>query len=454
MLKSGTPDEWRGLGDISDLFGPGHIDCHAFIENHLKAHSVLPSLTTMETDGKFTFDEPPEPWPYYFSRLIRRRTTQLIVEDNEEINKLVNSQKLDDVLKGARMLIDKTLKAITRAASVKALAYAGCVVSAPALLEMDIPERENFIGGFIRASSLNMLSAPRGTGKTWAMLQAGLSLTSGQDYFGCWTVPKPRRVLFVDGEMPAADLKANIAKLDQKPPEMFTLLLSQMLHEKGLPRLNLNDKASQDIVMGRIDDAKPDVVIFDNLSSLCAGRDENDNSQLDGFLSWLVELRHRGLAVILVHHLGKDHQRGPRGASRIEDLLDTSIQLEEIKGHEGAAFKITFIKTRGEKPSPQCLSVRLRSSGNDGLLYWDYVDDATNGNGHLLDNVDVAILGCVQNGITSPTEIAVKIGKGKDYKGSVSKKIDKLVKHGHLSDDKPPKITAKGVDYLDTGSGL
>jgi hypothetical protein len=111
--------------------------------------------------------------------------------------------------------------------------------------------------------------------------------------------------------------------------------------------------------------------VIDNLSSMTAGGDENSNSELDSLLQFLIGLRHKGFAIVLVHHTGKSGDQ--RGASRREDLLDTSIKLSAPKGDEtpahGAKFSIDFVKTRGEKPDPDQLTVEL-VTGQYGGLSW------------------------------------------------------------------------------------
>jgi hypothetical protein len=76
-----------------------------------------------------------------------------------------------------------------------------------------------------------------------------------------------------------------------------------------------------------------------------------------------------GYAVLLVHHTGKSGDQ--RGASRREDLLDTSIKLVKPEngsgGVDGAEFEVHFTKTRGETPRPPKLTVRLRED-EDGVL--------------------------------------------------------------------------------------
>jgi putative DNA primase/helicase len=62
---------------------------------------------------------------------------------------------------------------------------------------------------------------------------------------------------------------------------------------------------------------------------------------------WLLRLRRRGIAVLLVHHSGKGGQQ--RGTSRREDVLDTVIGLrrpEDYEPQEGARFEVHIEKAR------------------------------------------------------------------------------------------------------------
>jgi putative DNA primase/helicase len=55
------------------------------------------------------------------------------------------------------------------------------------------------------------------------------------------------------------------------------------------------------------------------------GLRENDSDAWSPIQQWLLQLRRRGLAVLIVHHAGKTG--GQRGTSRREDVLDSSFCL-------------------------------------------------------------------------------------------------------------------------------
>ena len=248
------------------------------------------------------------------------------------------------------------------------------LVTGPELLRMQIPTREMIVRPFIPTSSLVMVYAPRGLGKTFFVMDLCRAVTTGQAFFE-WEVPSARDVLFVDGEMPTEMLQERFSFLyGGNISERLFILPSETMWAKGKP-LNLNEAESQQRVQSLLDAMvsrghKPALIVLDNLSSLSFGIDENGNTDQDSILRWLMGLRHQGYAVLLVHHSGKNGEQ--RGASRREDFLDTSILLSkpesDAKG-EGAAFRIEFTKERGRKSSPSSISVALKV-GEHGEPVW------------------------------------------------------------------------------------
>ena len=203
------------------------------------------------------------------------------------------------------------------------------MLSASELAQLPLPVRQFIIEPIFVAGGLFMVYAERGLGKTWFALQASIDVAEGNDFFG-FKVPQPRNVLYVDGEMSLAELQQRLRMLQGEGAERLLLLPSERLFREDLPSTSTAKRISSEYldVIGQLESEgrRPDLVVFDNLSSLSGGIDENDNSALDGLLRWLVGIRHLGIAVLLVHHAGKSGTQ--RGASRREDLLDTSIALE------------------------------------------------------------------------------------------------------------------------------
>ena len=116
-----------------------------------------------------------------------------------------------------------------------------------------------------------------------------------------------------------------------------------------------------------------DLVIFDNLSSYDRVLMKMTTRRSNVFLHWLLALRHKGYALLLVHHAGKGGDQ--RGASRLEDFLDTTIKLVPVSKDdaedEGACFDWNFTKTRGNPVKPDRIRLRLKPQ-DDGTLTWKF----------------------------------------------------------------------------------
>jgi hypothetical protein len=68
----------------------------------------------------------------------------------------------------------------------------------------------------------------------------------------------------------------------------------------------------------------PELLVLDNISCL-VGMVTDDPDSWNTLQAWLLDLRRRGISVLMVHHAGKDGSQ--RGTSRREDVLDTVLAL-------------------------------------------------------------------------------------------------------------------------------
>jgi RecA-family ATPase len=193
---------------------------------------------------------------------------------------------------------------------------------------MNLPPRAYVVEPFLPTEGLAMLYAWRGVGKTWVALALALAVARGEDFL-VYRVPESRRVLFIEGEMSLSALRDRLQYLGAIGDENLMIISSELLFE-AKRTLNINDEVDQQLLLRtlvRLEEQgrRPSLIILDNLSSLGGGIDENDNSVLEQQLKFYLQLRHLGYAVLLVHHAGKSGEQ--RGASRREDLLDTSMRL-------------------------------------------------------------------------------------------------------------------------------
>lgn len=232
------------------------------------------------------------------------------------------------------------------------------LISAHDMGDLDIPPREYAIEPWMPLSGLAMVHAARGVGKTWFGMYVAGCVAMGTPCFS-YPVPKGRKAWIVDGELPLVVLKERCNMLWGEKPENLWFLSSERLSQSKV-RLNLNSKEWQGWFFRLLDQAQakgkcPELIVFDNRSTLLFGREANNNDHVDAILDFDLQLRFRGLAVLWIEHEGKVEGKGSRGASRAEDPMDYILGL---KG-EPEGFSVTFTKTRGIEPVPNTVLVRL-----------------------------------------------------------------------------------------------
>ena len=244
-------------------------------------------------------------------------------------------------------------------------------ISMEEFLLSTLPERDYLLHPVIPEQGIVMLVAKRGIGKTFTALHMSLSVAGGLSLFN-WHAPKARRVLYVDGEMPAISMQERLAALATgmaAPPhavQNFSIITPD-IQSRPMPDLatTYGQQALEPFLAG------VDLLVLDNLATLCRTGKENESQSWTPMQTWLLDLRRRGMAVLLVHHAGKSGDQ--RGTSAREDIMDTVISLRRPTTYsvaEGARFEVHLTKARGivgEDAMP--FEVHLRSEGNQ--LIWD-----------------------------------------------------------------------------------
>lgn len=210
------------------------------------------------------------------------------------------------------------------------------------------PPREMLLAPWLPKQGLSMVFAPRGVGKTHFSLGVSYAVASGGSFLS-WSAPKPRKVLVIDGEMPAGALQerwSEIVKnnLTEPPSGDFVRILAADICEFGLPDLSTTDGQAK--IEPLIGDAE--LIVVDNLSTLARSGKENESESWGLMQEWALRQRRAGRSVLFIHHAGKGGEQ--RGTSRREDVMDSVIKLSlpsDYSPVDGARFVVQFTKSRG-----------------------------------------------------------------------------------------------------------
>ncbi len=188
------------------------------------------------------------------------------------------------------------------------------------------PPREIILHPWLPQQGLAFIYAASGVGKTLFTLNVAYAIASGGNFLK-YKCLKPRRVLYVDGEMAYIDVYSRFMQIikQQGPLEDDNFfLLNPEKSSLKLPKISSPE--GQAFYNKKMDDLNIEVLVLDNLSTL-SSIEENSSEEWLIIQDWLIDLRSRGKTVIVVHHAGKD-KKGYRGSSRMLDVLDAAISLQ------------------------------------------------------------------------------------------------------------------------------
>jgi hypothetical protein len=284
-----------------------------------------------------------------------------------------------------------------------------CPIGLEDFLTRPFPPREMVCAPWLPVAGLAMLYAPRGVGKTHVALGLAHAVASGGRFLK-WHAPKPRRVLVIDGEMPAITLQDRLLAISQGstlklPSDDYLRILASDLERNGLPDLSSVDGQQRyDAIIG-----EADLIIVDNISTLCRSGRENDAESWLPVQSWALAQRRANRSVLFVHHGGKGGAQ--RGTSRKEDVLDSVVSLrrpEDYSPAEGARFEVHFEKSRGfTGTDAEPFEAALTISG------WAVRD--------LNDALEDRVMALKEDGLTQ-REIAAEIGRSLGTVNAILKK--------------------------------
>jgi len=239
-------------------------------------------------------------------------------------------------------------------------------------IRMHLPERRELLSPWLPEQGLAMVHAERGVGKTFFALACAYAVATGGEFLS-FKAPGPKRVLYIDGEMPAPAIQERLLQLQISNPaeEVLLRIITPDLQPKDQGSINLSDPEFQKALKLEVEYA--DLIVVDNISTLVRGGKENESESWLPVQEWALKQRADGRSVLWVHHSGKGGQQ--RGTSRREDVLDTSIGLKrpaDYRPEQGAVFELHFQKSRGftgedAQPIEASLTVDQR-----GRQVWSY----------------------------------------------------------------------------------
>ncbi|GEM_PF-6057092 len=217
----------------------------------------------------------------------------------------------------------------------------------------DLPPPDNLLGEVISTTTRALVIAPTGIGKTKFALAASTAIAGGYDFLDWRSCGRPRRVLYIDGEMSARVFKR---RLRDAAIEIGKPVSLHAFNREDFPDTQpLNTEEGQafiDQLIEKIEEdyGKLDLIVFDNIQALIPG-DLKDPEAWQNVLPWARKLTSQAIGQLWVHHTGKNEALGGYGDSTREWQLDVVAQLKRIKVSPfDVAFTLAFTKARERSP--------------------------------------------------------------------------------------------------------
>ena len=222
------------------------------------------------------------------------------------------------------------------------------------------------VKGWLDRNCLSMLYGPSNAGKTFVALDIAMRIAAGKSWRGLRVNGGP--VLYIAAEG-GAGIRNRLAAIKRERPDMasapFTLLpIGLDLHGQG-------DALAVCEIMP---DEAPALVVVDTLARSMGAGDENTAKDAAMFVRNCDLIREAtGAHVMVIHHTGKDEDRGARGSSALRAAVDNEL-------HVTSEWEIISKKQRDQAP-PEPLHFKLRSvtlgMDEDGESVTSAVVDAT-----------------------------------------------------------------------------
>lgn len=329
--------------------------------------------------------------------------------------------------------LEKVKRQLESVVAIRPLDGGYRVISAAEFLDQELPPIDYLLYPLIPQNGLSLLYAERGAGKTFMAMAIAIAAASGFDFLK-FKADKPRRILYIDGEMDAREMQDRfnllIAGFESEGKtvirENIKLFLSGLQDNATMPDLATSAGQRQVEIYAK----NVDLIIVDNIFSLYTAGRENDADSWTQFTAWSRKMRAMGKAILWLHHTGKDKTRGPRGSSAIEAILNMSIGLEVSNSHQasdGAEVLAEYHKNRGvcgEDVLPfgaKLVSVR-DNAGNIIALKWALIQSPQE-----TENAEIIELHAAGKTIK---EIAKEMGIPKS---TVHRRIQELKRKGKLA---------------------
>lgn len=233
-------------------------------------------------------------------------------------------------------------------------------ISHAELITKEFPAIRFTIDPFFEQGTVNMVSAPPNTWKSWFLFLFAERIATGQPLMDRFNTEKTN-VMIVNEEDSARLVQDRLKLLE--------------INEISLPifyRISYGSKLKKAFVQDLIQEAKEKnigVIMFDSLRAIHEA-DENDSKEMQEVMDLLKEIARANITVIFTHHHKKKNPNGKnddaemaRGSTAINAAISGHISIEEVNDTDARYLTVKHLKSKvGEKEQPFDVGIQIDDS--------------------------------------------------------------------------------------------
>jgi hypothetical protein len=195
------------------------------------------------------------------------------------------------------------------------------------------------IRGVMDRGELAMVFGPSGAGKTFMVMDMVFALARGLPF---WRSPEHK----IRGAVPVWYVCAEGAFGFKKRIKAYAIANGLSDLEMGAlplwiladrPDFHKSDDDVRALALSVGQGASGGLIVIDTMAQVASGADENSSEMSDVISRCQALAKTTGAMVLLVHHSGKDLEKGARGWSGLKGPLDTQIR---VNGESGVREKV------------------------------------------------------------------------------------------------------------------
>lgn len=220
-----------------------------------------------------------------------------------------------------------------------------------------LPPLEPLVDGLLFLPGESVLYGPPGSTKTFTALDLALSVATGKEWMGRDVAPGP--VLYIAAEG-VGGLGARVAAWCEYN-NVHELEQAAFL----ATAVNLLDTHSTQALGDVLDERRPLLTVIDTLARCSPGAEENSARDMGRVVESLDTIRNRtgGGHVCVVHHAGKDVEKGMRGSSALLGAVDTVLELSGDRN----AIRMNVAKQKDAEP-PDAWWASVQQQGASAVI--------------------------------------------------------------------------------------